>query len=358
MFRLFVALVLSIQLFISHAFACTAFHLPLSGVVAKSFDWSRGTGHVIVNARGLQKKALAFGNETPATWSSKYSSVTFNHVAKEFPLSGINETGLVAEILWLDETEYQRPSSTPAIFELQWIQWALDQYSSIDEVIANLSKVRVQPTVAAVHFFMCDASRRCATVEWLKGQTVIHAQGISNIPDLKYPLLTNDTVDKSVSYLQQFSGFGGTKSLPESTSMTSLDRYVRTVSNNSREPIMSMPAYSFALINLQKVWNVETRWNLIYDFPHGTVHYRSDKQRITKSFDLPSLWRDCSQPTLYADIYAEDRSSYPDFKPFDPAENLKITQLSLEDFAEQLPPHAAETIANHSNLSYCMPSPQ
>ena len=40
------------------------------------------------------------------SWTSKFGNVTFNQYGKEFPTGGMNENGLVIELMWLNEARY------------------------------------------------------------------------------------------------------------------------------------------------------------------------------------------------------------------------------------------------------------
>ena len=113
--------------------ACTTFCLDQGEqlVVGKNFDHQSGEGLVIVNKRGVSKTAMANREETgvsqPVSWTSQYGSITFTHLAREFPFGGINEAGLVVEIMLLTDTKYPSPDSRPYIDSLQWVQYQLDK---------------------------------------------------------------------------------------------------------------------------------------------------------------------------------------------------------------------------------------
>ena len=77
------------------------------------------------------------------SWVSKYGSITFNQYGKEFPTGGMNEKGLVVELMWLDETRYPEPDQRGVLNVLQWIQYQLDNSQTIDEVIASDKKIRI-----------------------------------------------------------------------------------------------------------------------------------------------------------------------------------------------------------------------
>ena len=107
--------------------------------LAKNFDWTYGNGYLLKNIRGVQKRAFITGTGNAANWTSKYGSVTFTQNGKEMPYGGMNEKGLAIEMLWLEYTEYYINEITPYLNELEWIQYQLDNYASIDEVIQNIN---------------------------------------------------------------------------------------------------------------------------------------------------------------------------------------------------------------------------
>ena len=45
----------------------------------------------------------------------------------------MNEKGLVVELMWLDGTTYPQPDERPSVGVLQWIQYQLDNYSTIEK---------------------------------------------------------------------------------------------------------------------------------------------------------------------------------------------------------------------------------
>ena len=84
-----------------------------------------------------------FDTDKPATWVSKYASVTFTQLGLGTPFSGMNEKGLVIEELWLDVTQHPPIDNRPTIPSLQWPQYQLDNYSTVCQVIMNAKKLRV-----------------------------------------------------------------------------------------------------------------------------------------------------------------------------------------------------------------------
>src|SRR4051812_40311453 len=116
------------------AYPCSVFSIRTSEgtLVGKNFDWDNGDGVVVTNARGSKKFGLTLNPfEDHAVWTSRYGSLSFNQVARDFPFGGINEKGLMIEILWLFENSMaSEAGSRPAVNESQWIQYHLDRAAS------------------------------------------------------------------------------------------------------------------------------------------------------------------------------------------------------------------------------------
>ncbi|GAG92346.1 unnamed protein product, partial [marine sediment metagenome] len=138
----------------SNVYPCTTFCIKDNKniIFGRNFDFSTGFGYVIINKRNVTKTALVFPPEKPITWTSKYGSITFNQMGRELPYGGINEAGLVIEQMWLDKTKYPESDNRYGLSELQWIQYQLDNSTTINDVIASDRLVRVSfQSYAPIH---------------------------------------------------------------------------------------------------------------------------------------------------------------------------------------------------------------
>jgi choloylglycine hydrolase len=99
-----------------YSHACTTFFLfdGQNAVFGRNYDWVTADGLLISNKRGLRKTSVVQPPNQPATWKSRYGSLTFNQYGREFPTGGMNEAGLVVELMWLDGTRYPL-DSRPAV---------------------------------------------------------------------------------------------------------------------------------------------------------------------------------------------------------------------------------------------------
>ncbi len=133
-------LVLIVFGFKSVLFACTTFSFTAKDetvVFGRNFDFPVGIGHIEINKRNLRKKSFVQPPEKTFEWVSKYGSITFNQAGKEFPYGGINEAGLVIELMWHREAVYPEKDNRYGLSELQWIQYQLDNSETVKEVIRS-----------------------------------------------------------------------------------------------------------------------------------------------------------------------------------------------------------------------------
>ena len=115
--------------------ACTTFSYSDGDdtFVGKAFDWSEDHGHVFINKRNVEKRGFRFrSSDRPPTWVSRFGSVTFNQHGREFPLGGINEAGLVIEIMVGDAQDIASDDPRYSLNEIQLIQYILDNYATAE----------------------------------------------------------------------------------------------------------------------------------------------------------------------------------------------------------------------------------
>jgi len=285
---------------VARAGACSTFCLDGAGgpVFGKNYDWDVAVGLVVVNKRGVVKRGLTADN--PARWTAMYGSVTFNQYGREMPCGGINEAGLVVELMWLQETTYPPADDRPSVENLQWIQYQLDRSSTVADVIASDADVRItDDDQAQVHFLVCDRSGACAAIEFVGGKMIVHSG-----EKMPVAVLTNDTYANSLAYLKMHVGFGGTAPIP--ASRRSLDRFVRAASGVGEfEKTETSDAVGYAFGVLASVaQGPNTQWSIVYDVVGGRVSFRTAGNPRIRTIDLGRLDFSCDTPVLVLDVRA------------------------------------------------------
>jgi sugar lactone lactonase YvrE len=292
---------------------CTTFDLIGNGsiVYGRNFDYYVADGRVFVNQRGLKK--TAFWTNSGLQWVSHFGSLTFSQWGREFPCGGINEAGLVIELMELDGTQYPN-DSRPSLIELQWIQYQLDCSRSVADVLASDQRVRIQPGSDPNHFLVADRTGACATVEFLGGQMVYHTG-----PSLPVAALTNDTYDSSLAY-------AAVTSPAQADHVSSLGRFVQAAASvrTFTQSIVADPiAYAFsALDNVnQPNW---TRWSIVYDIGNMSVYFRTQPVPLVKHIRLDGLDFRPSMPIRMMDINANTSGEVTPQSIYSEADNLAV----------------------------------
>lgn len=290
----FITLVLFLFLIAGHSFACSTFLLSKDGryVFGRNYDWVTGNGMIITNARGVAKTSFMPGNTKGISWTSLYGSTTFNQFGKEFPHGGMNEKGLVVELMWLNETMYPAADERAALNELQWIQYQLDNCSTIEEVIATDKTIRINRAGAApLHYLVADANGKAATIEFLNGNMIVHKE-----KELAFPVLTNTIYKDAV---QQYKSQKDSKQLDNSverfaTACNMIQQYQS--GNNGQDPVH----YAFSILDKvsQKGY---TKWSIVYDITNRQVYWITDEQPQRKQLSFSAIDFSCkgiSAPSL------------------------------------------------------------
>lgn len=278
--------------------ACTSFLVKhqTGPVMAKNYDWDVAEGILVVNPRGLAKSALVADGEKPVRWTSRYGSVTFNQYGREFPMGGMNETGLAMEVLWLAETEYPAADDRRSINTLQWIQYCLDSFRTVSDVVASASELAIGGT-ATLHFLACDPTGNCAVLEFLEGKLVSRSERT-----LPLPVLTNSTYNESLDYLNLTLGYGGDPVTPEGPG--SLARYARAA--NGAHSVRAgagdqLVNETFAILS-DVAQPDSTQWSIVYELQKGRVNFRTAGNNEVRTVDLSELDLDCTADPLALDL--------------------------------------------------------
>ena len=196
-------------------------------LVARSMDWAEDPGtNLYVLPRGMKRDGAT--GPTSMTWTSKYGSVicSFYEVAA---VDGINEKGLVANVLYLVESDYGKPREGKKTISIAaWCQYVLDNFATVKEVVDALKDepfTIIAPVLpnnkpAQGHLAVSDPTGDSAIFEYVKGKLVIHH-------GRQYQVMTNSpTFDQQLALTEYWEQIGGLTMLPGT--IRAADRFVRT----------------------------------------------------------------------------------------------------------------------------------
>ncbi|MBO9203484.1 MULTISPECIES: linear amide C-N hydrolase [Niastella] len=213
-------------------YACTrVVYEGLNGTIitARSMDWKSDIpANLWIFPRGIVRNGEA--GTTSVKWKSKYGSV----ITSSWDIAssdGMNEKGLVGNLLWLTESVYPKfvkDKDKPGLSISIWLQYALDNFATVEEAVAYLQKeefVVVSSHIpgtdifATVHLSLSDATGDNAIFEYINGKLAIHH-------DRSYVTMTNSPIfEEQMAINTYWKGIPGTIMLPGTN--RAADRFVR-----------------------------------------------------------------------------------------------------------------------------------
>ncbi|WPR76115.1 linear amide C-N hydrolase [Algoriphagus sp. NG3] len=219
-------------LVIENTLACTrvVYQGPNGTIVtARSMDWKDDIpANLWIFPRGMERNGEV--GASSVKWKSRYGSV----VTSSWDIAstdGMNEVGLVGNLLWLVESEYpdfQKDTDQPGLSISLWLQYVLDNFSTVQEAVEALGKeefVVVSSFIpgtdkfTTVHLSISDKTGNNAIFEYIGGKLVIHQ-------DMSYVAMTNSPVfEEQLAINSYWKGIPGTIMLPGTN--RAADRFVR-----------------------------------------------------------------------------------------------------------------------------------
>ena len=197
-------------------------------VTGRTMDWKEDPqSNLYLFPRGVQRRGAISDNTIQ--WTSKYGSV----VTAGYDIGtcdGMNEKGLVANLLWLAESEFPvRDRMRPGLSISLWAQYVLDNFATVSEAVEALAQEpfalvssyipNMPDKFATLHLSLSDPTGDNAIFEYIGGRLVIHH-------DPSYRVMTNSPVfEQQLALNAYWSEIGGTTMLPGTN--RAADRFVR-----------------------------------------------------------------------------------------------------------------------------------
>lgn len=304
-------------------------------MTGRTMDWKDDPQSKLwIFPRGMHRDGAAGANSLE--WTSKYGSV----VTSAYDISttdGMNEKGLVANLLWLAESEY--PSSAngkPGLSVSAWTQYVLDNFATVDEVVEAFSAGEFDVVsglmpdgsrMAALHLSVSDATGDSAILEYIDGKLDIHHSPA-------YTVMTNSPVfEQQLALDDYWDNIGGLVFLPGTN--RAADRFVR-----ASFYIGAIPKTDDTRLAVASVFSVirnvsvplgistpdepnisSTRWRTVSDQKNRVYYY--------ESVLYPFL--------IWVDLKTLDFSEGASVKSIDPASGKRYAGNTASEFAPSKP---------------------
>ena len=289
-----------------------------NGMVAtgRSMDWKTDMhSNLWVFPRGMKRNGET--GENSLEWTSRYGSV----VTSAFEIAstdGMNEKGLVANLLWLPETEYPvRDKNKPGLAITAWEQYMLDNFATVEEAVAYIDEDTFQVVsdmmpdgsrLATLHLSISDATGDCAIFEYIGGKlTVYHSK--------EYKVMTNSpTYNKQLALSEYWKSIGGLSFLPGTN--RAADRFAR-----ASFYINALPETDDERIAVASVFSVVRNASVPYGIstPESPEISTTQWRTVSESKNLRYFFESSLTPNTF----------WVNLKDFDLSEGAPVFKLSI-----------------------------
>ncbi len=271
-------------------------------ITGRTMDWREDPlTNLYIFPRGIERRGAKSGNTV--TWTSKYGSLS----AAGYDIGicdGMNEKGLVASLLFLPETVYESHGDKRPVMGLSiWTQYVLDNFATVDEAVAELSKEKFRidaPDLpngvqARLHLAITDALGDNAVLEYIDGRLVIYH-------DRSYRVLTNSPAyNLQLAVNDYWKQIGGLKMLPGTN--RSSDRFVRAsfyidAIVQTPDAAIAVPAVMSVMRNVSVPYGISTpdsphiastRWRSVADQKNRVYYFEPTLSMETFHVDLKKI---------------------------------------------------------------------
>ena len=246
----------------------------------------------------------------------------------------MNEKGLVVELMWLDGAKYPKADDRPSLSVLQWIEYQLDNCTTIEEVIATDKKIRISSAGSPpLHYLVADSGGNAATIEFLNEKMVVHKGN-----DLPFPVLTNTEYATATKMVK--SANNGTNSASPSFNDNSVERFAVACSMLQQfrmaDSNQSLVDFSFNVLGRvsQPGW---TRWSIVYDLNNKTIYFKTARFPSVKSISFADFDFTCNSEALALNMNQTMEGKVSNqFKNFTLEINRRLIEQSVEESKSQV----------------------
>jgi choloylglycine hydrolase len=262
------------------------------------------------------------------SFKSKYGYIGLAVHEKEFIAEGLNEAGLSAGLFYFPNYGsyqlYDEKYNSTTIADLQLVSWILSQFATVDEVKANINKVRVVSLMGgdgseeAIHWRVGDNSGKQIVIEIEKGVPHVYDNPIgvlTNAPNFPWHLsnlsnyinLTpiNPPAHKMADFMVNPIGHGnGFLGLPGD--FTPPSRFVRAAFFKSTAPMLATARQTmlqcFHILNNFDIpigmnfpkneipdLPSATQWTSVIDLTNKVVYYKTFDNNNIRMIDLKNI---------------------------------------------------------------------
>ena len=162
----------------------------------------------------------------------------------------------------LDETVYSSKDNRYAIGAFQWIQFQLDNYSTIEEVMTSDTLLRIVDATSKIHFLVSDRFGHVVAIEFLNGKMVCHTG-----KSLPVEALANSTYEKSVSCYNNNGDIQSDRSL---YNYCTAGHQIQQNNSSSGDSAIINAFHTLSAVSQ----GLGTKWSIVYDVTNMRIYFK------------------------------------------------------------------------------------
>jgi len=229
---------------------------------------------------------------------------------------------------------YPKFDNRTAVNELQWIQYQLDNSSTIDEVINTDKFLRISKIDQNLHFLICDKDGNSAVIEFNKNGMIVYRGN-----DLPIPVLENDTYAKSLLKHKK----------KEECRFSTASNMIEEYPTNKHSSIVD---YSFDI--LDKV-ALDGSWSIVYDIKNMQIHFKTASNKKIRVINIDDFDFDCKTESLLYDLESKDSKNINHlFIPYKPTLNKSKLDAAIKSNGIRLPKEVLDLFYNYNLRCKCL----
>ncbi|MEM6532212.1 MAG: linear amide C-N hydrolase [Myxococcota bacterium] len=276
-------------------------------VLAANYDYVLGHGLIGTSPRGLRKHNGRSG-DARLEWSNQFSSVTLCSFSLEFPAAGMNEAGLCIALMYHDRGDYGFGAPPQRrIDSLQWIQYQLDNYSTVEEVRAGLEHLR--PEGFPLHYMLLDSRGDCLVIEYIEGEPIV-------LLNPEPPVATNSSYTECLRSAAEVDAHA----IAARTShgrFASLARTWEDLSKSHSETVAFDALSRVAQGVVDGPWNSDSRltttvWSVVFSPTRRRLTFTSDQNPAKRIISMQQVELDETASPLCMEIHDGDAGEVSD----------------------------------------------
>lgn len=313
-------------------FACTGISLKSkdgSSIQARTIEWANGileSSYVII-PRGEKMFSYTPDGKEGLTFTAKYGTVGLTVATNVFIAEGMNEKGLSAGLFYFPGygkyEDYNPKYQEKSLIDLQFVNWVLTQFATIDEVKEALNDIKVvglnpEGMTSTVHWRIAERGGRVVVLEFIDGVPHFYENKVgvlTNSPDFNWHLTNlNNYVNLHPGAapnnslgsmkLSPISGNSGFLGLPGDA--TSPSRFVRAAFYRNTAPKLDSAfetvAQAFHILNNFDIpmgiqhpagkvpdFPSATQWTCVSDQTNLIIYYKTAENSLIRSIDLNEI---------------------------------------------------------------------